>query len=179
MRLQVSGFSRRFVINFHPASGWGNHPKDCHHRLSAESDRFSVRIIRSNHTWQVVETVSGGEYCLEKLVYHKHYRVSGVCAVLQCSQRNLYATFMRDVGLPPKTWMNLERMVVARRKLEGGENVSKVARDLGFMSVEAFRRKFMAVYRVSPSRFVRNRRVFDPANPLPPDWRERIAARAR
>lgn len=133
-----------------------------------------MRFIRSNQTWKVVEAVSGDDYCLEKLAYQKHYRVSGVCGALQCSQRTLYAIFMRDVGLPPKTWMNLERMVVARRKLEGGEMVSKVASDLGFLSVEAFRRKFMAVYRVSPGRFVRNRKVFDPANPLPADWRERI-----
>lgn len=122
-----------------------------------------------------METISGDEHCLEKLVYQKHYRVSGVCGVLRCSQRTLYATFMRDIGLPPKTWMNLERMVVARRKLEGGETAEKVARDLGFLSVETFRRKFVAVYRVSPGRFVRNRKVFDPSKPLPPDWRERMA----
>jgi methylphosphotriester-DNA--protein-cysteine methyltransferase len=72
---------------------------------------------------------------------------------------------MRDIGLPPKTWMNLERMVVARRKLEGGETVEQVARDLGFMSVEAFRRKFHKVYKVSPARFLRGRRIFDPTNP--------------
>ncbi len=84
---------------------------------------------------------------------------------------------MRDIGLSPKTWMNLERMVVARRKLEGGETVAVVARDLGFLSAEAFRRKFLSVYRVSPGRFVRNRRVFDPSNPLPADWRERVGAR--
>jgi hypothetical protein len=41
--------------------------------------------------------------------------------------------------------------------------------------VETFRRKFVAVYRVSPGRFVRNRKVFDPSKPLPPDWRERMA----
>lgn len=133
-----------------------------------------VRFIRSRQTWQVVEAFSGKEHCLEKLAYQKHYRVADVCAELGCSQRCLYATFMRDIGLPPKTWMNLERMVVARRKLEGGEPVGQVARDLGFLSAEAFRRKFLKVYRVSPGRFVRNRRVFDPNNPLPVDWREQL-----
>lgn len=58
--------------------------------------------------------------------------------------------------------MDLERMVVARRMLEGGKNVEEVADGLGFMSVESFRRKFMKVYKVSPARFLRGLRVFDP-----------------
>jgi AraC-like DNA-binding protein len=111
----------------------------------------------------VVETFSGNSHCLEKLALSKSYRVAGVCAALGCSERYLYAVFIRDIGLPPKTWMNLERMVVARRKLEGGIPVGQVAADLGFMSVEAFRRRFYTVYRVSPGRFVRNRRIFDPS----------------
>jgi len=116
----------------------------------------------------VVEAFSGKIYCLEKLALSKSYRVTGVCAALGCSERYLYSVFIRDIGLPPKTWMNLERMVVARRKLEGGKTVEQVASDLGFMSVEAFRRKFHSVYRVSPGRFLRNRRVFDPNSPIPP-----------
>ena len=59
--------------------------------------------------------------------------------------------------------MNLERMVVARRKLEGGKREVEIAKDLGFMSVESFRRRFYKVYRVYPSKFVRNRNIFDPA----------------
>jgi AraC-like DNA-binding protein len=128
---------------------------------------FSVRFIRYNQTWQVVEAFSGVKCCLEELALGKCYRVADVCAVLGCSQRHLYAVFMRDIGLPPKTWIDLERMVVARRKLEGGKTVEEVACDLGFMSVEAFRRKFYKVYRTSPGRFLKNRRVFDPSNPLP------------
>jgi AraC-like DNA-binding protein len=122
----------------------------------------------------VVEAFSGRSYCLEKLALAKGYRVADVCEALGCSQRYLYSVFMRDIGLPPKTWMNLERMVVARRKLEGGKTVEEVAIDLGFLSVEAFRRKFMDVYRISPGRFLRNRRVFDPSSPLPPDWRSQL-----
>lgn len=87
--------------------------------------------------------------------------------------------FMRDIGLPPKTWMNLERMVVARRKLEGGIRVEQVAHDLGFLSVEAFRRKFYHVYRVSPGRFLKNRRVFDPSNPLPQEGKPRSESRQK
>jgi AraC-like DNA-binding protein len=129
-----------------------------------------VRFIRSKQSWRVVEAFSGKSYCLEKLALSKSYRVADVCTALGCSQRYLYVVFLRDIGLPPKTWMNLERMVVARRKLEGGKSVEQVADDLGFLSVEAFRRKFFKVYRVSPARFLRNRRIFDPSTPIPPDW---------
>lgn len=71
---------------------------------------------------------------------------------------------MRDIGLPPKTWMNLERMVVARRKLEGGKTIQQVARDLGFSSVTAFNRRFCKIYRMTPGRFVQRRQIFDPDN---------------
>ena len=125
-----------------------------------------MRFIRSRQTWQVDEAFSGESFCLEELALRESYRVSGLCEALACSERHLYAVFLRDIGLPPKTWMNLERMVVARRKLEGGKTVEQVAVDLGFMSVAAFRRRFYKVYRISPGRFLRGRRVFDPLNPL-------------
>mgnify|MGYP000214483834 CR=1 FL=1 len=70
---------------------------------------------------------------------------------------------MRDIGLPPKTWMNHERMVVARRKLEGGKSIEDVASDLGFGSVDSFRRMFYNAHQVSPQGFLRERKVFNPS----------------
>lgn len=64
--------------------------------------------------------------------------------------------------------MNLERMVVARRKLEGGKSIQQVAMDLGFTSVAAFNRRFYHMYRMTPGRFVQRRVVFDPARPVVP-----------
>jgi AraC-like DNA-binding protein len=128
-----------------------------------------VKFIRSKLTWVAVETFSGEVHCLERLALGKCYRVADVCAALGCSQRYLHAAFLRDIGLPPKTWMNLERMVVARRMLDGGQPIEQVAADLGFMSLEAFRKRFHKMYRTSPGRYVRSRRIFDPSNPLPPD----------
>ena len=70
---------------------------------------------------------------------------------------------MRDIGLPPKHWMKLERMVVARRKLEGGKSPDQVSRDLGFMSVHTFNRQFQQFYQTTPGRFQEARRLFDPS----------------
>jgi AraC-like DNA-binding protein len=121
-----------------------------------------LRIIRSNQTWRVVESFSGVNYCLERLAFQKGYRVADVCTALGCSSRYLHTLFVRDIGLPPKHWMKLERMVVARRKLEGGKSPEQVARDLGFMSVHTFSRQFEQFYRTSPLRFIADRKVFDP-----------------
>lgn len=103
-------------------------------------------------------------HCLERLAFRKGYRVADVCAVLGCSSRYLHTLFVRDIGLPPKHWMNLERMVVARRKLRGGKSPEEVARDLGFMSVHTFSRQFEKFYHTSPARYQANLQIFDPEN---------------
>ena len=103
-------------------------------------------------------------HCLERLAFRKGYRVADVCAALGCSSRYLHTLFVRDIGLPPKHWMKLERMVVARRKLEGGKSPEEVARDLGFMSVHTFCRQFHIYYQTTPARFQSSRTTFDPAN---------------
>ncbi len=101
-------------------------------------------------------------HCLERLAYRKAYRVADLCAALGCSSRYLHAMFVRDIGLPPKHWMKLERMVVARRKLEGGKAPEVVAREVGFMSAHTFYRQFQDFYQVTPAQFVRARQIFDP-----------------
>ncbi len=112
--------------------------------------------------WRVVESSSGVNYCLERLALCKSYRVAEVCNELGCCQRYFHTMFIRDIGLPPKQWMMMERMVVARRKLEGGKIPQDVANDLGFMSIQTFRRQFYRYYQMLPERFVKTRRVFDP-----------------
>ncbi len=126
-----------------------------------------LRVIRSNQTWRVVDTISGTNHCLERLAFRKAYRVADVCKVLGCSSRYLHTLFLRDIGLPPKSWMKQERMVVARRKLEGGKRPQEVARDLGFMSIHTFSRQFYQYYRTTPGRFQDARQTFDPGDGKP------------
>lgn len=128
--------------------------------------RNFLRIIRSNQTWRVVEAFNGTSHCLERLAFRKGYRVADVCAALGCSSRYLHTLFVRDIGLPPKHWMNLERMVVARRKLHGGKLPEEVARDLGFMSVHTFKRQFEKFYNTTPAMFLRSRQIFNVENDL-------------
>ena len=109
-----------------------------------------------------MESFSGESHCLERLALRKAYRVADVCRALGCSSRYLYIVFVRDIGLSPKHWMNLERMVVARRKLEGGKPPEVVAKDLGFMSIHTFGRQFLRFYHTTPESFLRARKIFDP-----------------
>ena len=90
----------------------------------------------------------------------KGYRVADVCRALECSSRYLHILFVRDIGLAPKHWMKMERMVVARRKLEGGKSPDDVARDLGFMSIHTFCRQFHTFYRTTPTLFQSKRTGF-------------------
>jgi methylphosphotriester-DNA--protein-cysteine methyltransferase len=113
--------------------------------------------------WRVIEADSGVNYCLERLALCKSYNVTQVCQELSCSQRYLHTMFMRDIGFPPKQWMMMERMVVARRKLEGGKAPEEVACDLGFLSIMTFRRQFYKFYQTWPEHFQKVRKVFDPA----------------
>jgi AraC-like DNA-binding protein len=73
---------------------------------------------------------------------------------------------MRDIGLPPKQWMKMERMVVARRKLEGGKTPEEVSKDLGFRSISNFHRQFFNCYEMTATNFLRRRRVFNPEDEL-------------
>lgn len=76
---------------------------------------------------------------------------------LGCGERYLHEVFTRDMGLGPKEWMRLERMVVARRMLAGGRTPDEVAESLGFAVQSTFRREFVEFYQVRPLEFQRER----------------------
>jgi AraC-like DNA-binding protein len=110
----------------------------------------------------VVDADNPLDCCLERLAFEKSYRVADVCTALGGSHRRFYNIFMRDIGLPPKTWMQYERMVVARRMLEGGQSITEVTVGLGFFSIASFRRAFLKAHGVTPNAFVKDRHFFVP-----------------
>ena len=117
----------------------------------------SMRIIRNTDSWSVLSPALGGKACcLERLAVRFGYRVGELCAELRCSERYFRTVFLRDIGLPPKEWMRQERMVVARRLLDGGRSPLAVSESLGFASLNNFRREFLATYGDSPVGYVRS-----------------------
>jgi len=114
-----------------------------------------VRIIRSDQAWRVFRANASGSLVLETLARRHGYRVCEMCAELGCGERYLHATFVRDIGLSPKMWLRQERMLVARRLLRDGRNADAVAEELGFSTLNNFRREFREVYGLSPLQYQR------------------------
>lgn len=116
-----------------------------------------MRLVRPEQSWFILLPSRSERLCLQRLALRCGYRICEICSELECSERYLYQVFSRDIGLPPKEWMRWERMVVASRKLVGGKSPEEVAKDLGFASPSNFRREFLAVYRMPPLDFQRER----------------------
>ena len=116
-----------------------------------------MRFVRPEQNWCVLFPSRGERVCLQGLALRCGYRIGEICAELECSERYLYEVFSRDIGLPPKQWMRLERMVVARRMLTGGRAPEEVAEELGFATPNNFRREFVGFYRMGPLDFQRER----------------------
>ncbi len=118
-----------------------NHPVKF--KLGVSWNHSQVRVTASSGLHQ--QGLSGGR------------RMQG----LGCSSRYLYILFIRDIGRSPKHWMKLERMVVARRKLEGGKSPKTSQGDLGFMSIHTFSGQFQRFYHMTTELFQRDRKTFD------------------
>jgi len=114
-----------------------------------------MKIIRSDQAWRVFRANVSGALVLESLARRHGYRVCEMCAELGCGERYLHATFVRDIGLSPKMWLRQERMLVARRLLRDGRSADAVAEELGFSTLNNFRREFREVYGLSPLQFQR------------------------
>lgn len=112
-----------------------------------------MQIVRDASSWMILG-VTGTHHSLEELAFRSGYRVDAICREIGCGIRYFHFIFLRDIGLPPKKWMRLERMVVARRMLFGGRTPDHVARHIGFANTNNFSREFAAIYRMTPQRFL-------------------------
>jgi AraC-like DNA-binding protein len=84
------------------------------------------------------------------------YRVGAVCRELGVSAAYFRELFLRDVGQTPKEWMRTERMMVARRLLEGGMRSPEVAEAVGFSKSESFAREFRQLHGMPPVIFLKS-----------------------
>ena len=117
-----------------------------------------MRIVQPEDSWFVLRPCRVGRLCLRRLALRCGYRICEICSELGCSERYLYEVFLRDTGQTPKKWMRWERMEVAARQLVGGSPPEEVAKHLGFSSAGSFRREFLAVHRMPPLDFQRERK---------------------
>lgn len=113
-----------------------------------------MRIVRHETSWRILkpEWLKHSE-CLLNLSLKCGFRISELCAALDCSERYLHSVFLRDIGLPPKEWMHRNRMVRARHLVRAEMDDHEISRQLGFSHPNSFRREFVKVYGMTPKAF--------------------------
>jgi AraC family transcriptional activator FtrA len=68
------------------------------------------------------------------------------------SERTFLRRFTEATGMPPKAWLQHERLARARELLEStSRNTEQIAEQCGYRSVESFRVAFRNVVGVPPS----------------------------
>lgn len=82
--------------------------------------------------------------------------VSSLAALVDMTPVQLVRAFKLAYGLPPHQWLNIQRLIRARRSLQNGfANLAALALDLGFADQAHFTRRFAAVYGVTPAAYAR------------------------
>ncbi|MEZ1314530.1 transcriptional regulator FtrA [Pseudomonas fluorescens] len=83
---------------------------------------------------------------------HAPLEVRDLAGEAAMSERTFLRRFTEATGLPPKTWLQHERLARARELLEStGKTTEQVAGQCGYRSVESFRVAFRTVVGVPPS----------------------------
>jgi transcriptional regulator GlxA family with amidase domain len=83
-------------------------------------------------------------------------RVESLAGRAGMSPRNFARVFAKETGVTPARFIEKIRVESARRRLEeSGDDLDKIARDCGLSSVQALRRSFVRVLRVTPSEYRR------------------------
>ena len=86
------------------------------------------------------------------------YKVNQVSSQLKISPRQLERQFLKTIGISPKYWMRLQRMIRARHLIRSGRALKAIALELGFTKYDKFARELRQFYQLSPLDMVDNER---------------------
>lgn len=82
--------------------------------------------------------------------------VASLAASVGLTSVQLVRAFTRVYGLPPRQWLNVQRLIRARRSLQNGlTDLAGLSLDLGFADQAHFTRRFVAMYGVTPAVYAR------------------------
>lgn len=95
---------------------------------------------------------------LAELAQNCHYRVNQVAEQLEISPRQLERHFHKAVGVSPKYWMRIQRMIRARHMIRNGISLKTIASDLGFLKYDKFAQETKRFYELSPLQMVGSER---------------------
>ena len=65
--------------------------------------------------------------------------------------------FQEQIGMPPRMFINAQKVEAAKELLNGGMSITTVAFDMGFNSSSYFSTVFRKFTRISPSEFIKNK----------------------
>jgi AraC family transcriptional activator FtrA len=83
---------------------------------------------------------------------HEPLEVRDLASEAAMSERTFLRRFTEASGMPPKAWLQHERLARARELLEStNQNTDQIAQHCGYRSVESFRVAFRSVVGVPPS----------------------------
>jgi AraC family transcriptional activator FtrA len=83
---------------------------------------------------------------------HQPLEVRDLASEAAMSERTFLRRFTEASGMPPKAWLQHERLARARELLESThQNSEQIAQHCGYRSVESFRVAFRSVVGVPPS----------------------------
>lgn len=83
-------------------------------------------------------------------------RLAAVSRALGVSISVLYKAFIDVLDVPPSTYIQQQKILVAQKKLVNGESLSHISEELGFSSAYHLSRVFKQVMGVSPREFKKN-----------------------
>ena len=89
----------------------------------------------------------------EELAEAAQYDARKLAQLRDISVRQLQRYFRRNFHCSPQSWLNERRMLAAQQLLLKGEQVKKVALDLGFKQTSHFCRQFKSHSNMTPSEF--------------------------
>ena len=90
----------------------------------------------------------------EEMASRARYNSRELAKLCRLSTRQLQRDFRRVLGCSPQRWLNQQRILAAQRSLLSGEQVKKVALELGYKHVSNFCQHFKSVNQMTASEFV-------------------------
>ncbi len=99
--------------------------------------------------------MKGKEICAACIAYihanlTKEIKLSDVVTAVYFSKSYVQHTFKKEMGVPIMRYVQKRKMELAKSLIEKGEEVSVVAKKLGYASYHRFRVRFRYYYGVSP-----------------------------
>lgn len=89
-----------------------------------------------------------------ELAFQSGYKVSGMSELLEISPRHLERMFYDSLGVSPKYWLRLQRMIRARYLVREGFPLKHISVFLGFKRYSHFIAEVRAFYDMPPVQMV-------------------------